>query len=462
MLAKISMRRSITRSFILVFTLAMAISYIFLYMSIYSITLQDQKEVMESAIAFLDTEDLDSQKIKNYLDTTHMRITLIKSDGEVLLDTNPYTKENHLQRQEVLSAIESGSGSAIRYSNTLKDTYLYVARYDSDKDEILRLSMPFDGFVKSIQKLTPFFILTYILGLVIFWLLARKTAKAISAPLKDIEAKTKEAGNSYEPVIMNDYGIKEIQSIASSIEEMDKLIKSSLKNEKKEKEVMQQFFNNASHELKTPLTSIIGYSELISLNADSLDSQALFCVNQIQKESARMHSIVQDLLLISKIEAKETRKKPQPVHVLELLKSIEQSLKPTNTLNCTIHIDCSEDLVVMGIYNYLQAMVSNVISNALKYNRQRGHLYIKAYALKKDFIFICQDNGIGMSEEQRLKMFERFYRADEQHSNTIMGTGLGLTIVKSVVDFYKGKIETESILDKGTKITIVLPNIAEN
>lgn len=217
-------------------------------------------------------------------------------------------------------------------------------------------------------------------------------------------------------------------------------------NEKLKKE----FFQNASHELKTPLTTIVGYSDLISKNIITEKNELDDAMNSINSEAKRMQNIIEDMMALSSIENKldlDTRVELDAKLALEeILKSFDLLLKSKN-----IKVKATLDDVKLNITTQdYDRLVRNLISNAIKYNKENGNILI---TLKKEFLSI-EDTGIGIDQKYFDRIFERFYRVDKSRSKKEGGTGLGLAIVKHICLNYGFKIEIKSEIGKGSKFTI--------
>lgn len=219
--------------------------------------------------------------------------------------------------------------------------------------------------------------------------------------------------------------------------------------------IRQEFSANVSHELKTPLTSILGYAELIKTGmAKSQDIQRFS--EKIYKESQTLIDLIEDIIKISKIDEINLKYDEKRVNLKELLENNISRLEILRKQkNIEFHTEL-ENLKVSGIKNILDETLYNILDNAIKYNTQNGAVHVKLYKEGGETLISIADTGIGIPKESLDRIFERFYRADTSHSGNIKGTGLGLSIVKHAIALHKGKISVESEPSKGTKITIKL------
>ena len=219
----------------------------------------------------------------------------------------------------------------------------------------------------------------------------------------------------------------------------------------------QEFFSNVSHELKTPMTSIRGYSELLQTGMIDDPKVRKQSLDKIQKEVDHMSNLINDILMISRLENKDIEVIQHPVHLQPIVDDILESLK--------VEIDKKEIQVACDLtpqtylanHQHMQQLMNNLINNAVKYNKNQGDLKIKSYILDQDYIIEVSDTGRGISLIDQGRVFERFFRCDPGRDKETGGTGLGLAIVKHIVQYYKGTIHLESELDKGTTFKVVLP-----
>lgn len=214
-------------------------------------------------------------------------------------------------------------------------------------------------------------------------------------------------------------------------------------------EEKRDFFQNASHELKSPLTSIIGYQQMICDNIVDSKDQIINYSSKTLKEAKRMNNIIIDMLNLSSIE-QNYQKKQDIVKVdkalIEILDSLEDCIKARNISVITNIAKCE----TVGDAKLIDELIRNLIDNAIKYNVDNGKIMI---TLNTSTLTI-EDTGIGISKEYQSRVFERFYRVDKGHSKEIGGTGLGLAIVKHICEIYQYELKLESTIGKGTKITI--------
>ena len=220
----------------------------------------------------------------------------------------------------------------------------------------------------------------------------------------------------------------------------------------------QEFFANASHELKTPLTAIAGYSEILTMGK-ATPKQVEKCSNEIQSNAIRMKLLIDEMLQLSKMDAQTADLEKEEISLRNLSEEIVNELKVIAQKR-NIKLTIEGDATIQGNSNELIMLIKNLVSNAIKYNKDGG--FVKVILKDKDEYanLIVKDNGIGISKEHIDKIFERFYRVDESRTSTASGessTGLGLSIVKQVVDDHKGKIEVKSKIGEGSEFIVTFP-----
>ncbi len=222
----------------------------------------------------------------------------------------------------------------------------------------------------------------------------------------------------------------------------------------------REFSANVSHELKTPLTSISGYAEIIQTGIAKSEDICRFA-GKIYDESKRLLHLVNDIIQLSELDEKGMSEKKSPCALKPIIQSVVDKLSDHAT-KASVKIYCQlDDLKILGIDHLLYEMFYNIIENAIKYNKENGEVYIKLQE-QGDFIsFSCKDNGIGIPFDMQERVFERFYRVDKSHSKEIGGTGLGLSIVKHGANIHHATIQLDSILSKGTKLTLHFPKYNE-
>jgi two-component system phosphate regulon sensor histidine kinase PhoR len=223
--------------------------------------------------------------------------------------------------------------------------------------------------------------------------------------------------------------------------------------------IRRDFVANVSHELRTPLTTIKGYAETLLEGALKEEVASQF-VQVIKRHSDRLEKIVEDLLVLSKIESKEFQLKMESLSVAELIGDVLDFIKePLNRKKISVSVgEIPPALSVYGDRQYLEQVLTNILDNATKYGREGGTIAISAAERNQREVEISvKDDGIGIPKEDLLRVFERFYRVDKGRSHELGGTGLGLSIVKHIVQAHGGRVWVESQLGEGSTFYVRLP-----
>lgn len=219
----------------------------------------------------------------------------------------------------------------------------------------------------------------------------------------------------------------------------------------------QEFFSNVSHELKTPMTSIRGYSELLETGVINDEQAAKKALDKIHTEVDNMSNLINDILMISRLENKDVDVIKHPVHIEPLVNEIIDTMQvEIDKRNLTVYKDIN-DIIYLSNHQHMHQLLSNLITNAIKYNKKDGSITIKAYEAEHNIVIEVSDTGRGISKIDQGRVFERFFRCDEGRDKETGGTGLGLAIVKHIVHYYQGNIVLTSKLDEGTTFKIILP-----
>jgi two-component system phosphate regulon sensor histidine kinase PhoR len=225
----------------------------------------------------------------------------------------------------------------------------------------------------------------------------------------------------------------------------------------KVEEIRRDFAANVSHELKTPLTTIKGFGEMLSAGIITDRSDISRYGSTICREAERLILLINDIIRLSEIEEAGSIKEKTPVDLLECVEEAKNVLqKIAAEKGVSIEID-GESAVVSGNKSYLNELVLNLADNAIKYNNVDGHVWISVKNFDSKALLVVKDDGIGISKEHQERIFERFYRVDKSRSKQTGGTGLGLSIVKHIVNFHNGTISLKSEEGMGTEITVSLP-----
>lgn len=463
------MKKAIFKRFIVILSLALILSGSIFSMVISNILLDKTEKDMLYSIRIADHAMDYSSNVKLQLDSfkrvegnEDTRFTVIDLNGRVIADSDvadSSTMQNHLNREEVKEALRSGVGYAIRRSATLKESMLYVAALSSDKKYIIRMAVPLSGMVEYIGVLIPAVIASIGITLIISMILANRFARSVTKPLKEIAEEMLKLKDKNPEFCFKNYEYEEMNVIADTTKQMSMAVKESIRQIEFERMIRQEFFSNASHELKTPLTSVRGYVELLENDMATNEKMKKEFLARIKSETDNMTNLINDILMISRLETKEAEVVISDIRIGPLVKEVCSSLQQmAKEYQVHLSLNC-RPLSMTANVGQLRALFSNLIVNAIKYNKPDGKVNVTVTSEGKDIIIIVEDTGVGIPEESRQRVFERFYRVDKGRSKKVGGTGLGLSIVKHIVGYYNGSIELESKVMEGSKFTVRLPMI---
>lgn len=461
------MRKRILRDYVLVVTAALLCGFLIFYLVVSNIMMESTRRDLEyvlQTIRSIPVENLVEQKddLSDSLRGDDSRLTIIDEDGTVLLDSDVRgDMENHLEREEVQMALSSadGMGYAVRDSTTMNMRMMYVALYSKEQHAVYRMAIPYQGLDSYAMTLLPVAAISFAVALLIAIILSRKSARSVTRPLREIGRTIRESQKEGTTLKFRTFEYDELNEIASTIEQMENEINHYLKKLKSEKKIRQEFFDNASHELKTPLTSIRGYGELLRSGVVNDPKQAQECVDRILKETTHMTALITDILMISRLEGNDVVEKKTDIALRPAVEELCKSFTPmANEHRVMLEMQC-ETLCVHMSQKHVEQLIGNLISNAIKYNHEGGTVDVLIRRQENLLVITVEDSGIGISKEDEKHIFERFYRVDKGRSRKIGGTGLGLSIVKHIALYYHGKIDLFSRENIGTTITITLPDV---
>lgn len=375
------------------------------------------------------------------------RITLIDENGKVLYDSkSPSSRlENHAEREEVVEAMETGRGDSARTSSTLH-TYSYYYALRLSDGCVLRVGAEIESFLADFQNSLPAMVVVLVLILVISALVSRFLTKSVVSQMEKMIWHMDE---------VNDRLPKEMLPLAQAIR--------SYQEKKEEGEKWrQQFTANVTHELKTPLTSISGYAEMLKSGMVQPEDIKTFA-GKIHKETGRLITLINDILELSRLDEPGNIGPMEPVDLTRLARDTAEMLSmKAEQFQVQIHLTGgTESVYVLGNKTMLEEVVYNLCDNAIRYNLPGGYVQIETFLTGNRPTLVVKDNGIGISLEDQERIFERFYRVDKSRSKDTGGTGLGLAIVKHVVMRHNGRISVESKIGGPTRIQVIFPSVEE-
>ena len=368
----------------------------------------------------------------------NVRITLIDTDGTVAFDTNASIGEldNHGRRPEIQEALQNGEGEIMRRSATMKKTAFYFA-LRLDNGQVLRVAKEAGNVWSMLSALAlPLGVMSIALILVSV-LLTHFLTSSILAPIEHMASHIDD---------------EEVEVTYRELEPFMETIRKQHEDIVKSSQMRQEFTANVSHELKTPLTAISGYAELIAAGMTTGDDTIRFA-GEISKSSNRLLTLINDILRLSELDA-STEVPMEEIDLYELAeKCVNMMQINAEKQNVTLMLT-GKPTKMQANREMMEELLYNLVSNAIRYNRPYGNVVVSVSREDDHVNLTVEDTGIGISQADQERVFERFYRVDKSRSKSTGGTGLGLAIVKHVVQCHGARLNMKSQLGSGTRIEI--------
>lgn len=435
------LKKKIQNSMILVVLTSLILTYGTMIFVVYYQTMEILKDEIQQEADYIEAavgisgvsylEDMDAVR-------ENTRVTLIDASGEVLYDSGKQEEhlENHLDRPEIQEALKTGNGHDVRRSETLdQDMFYYAVRLDNGT--VLRVSKNMETVFSTAMSILPMMGVVACCMVIFALLLAKwQTAKLIY-PINHL--------NLAEPLENDMY--EELTPLLQSIDKQNRE-KDAVANMRKE------FSANVSHELKTPLTSISGYAEIMKDGLVRPEDMKTFS-ERIYNEASRLITLVEDIMKLSKLDEGAVELEKEEVDFYMLTREICSRLAPQAEKRHVRVEVTGEPVHYLGVRQVLDEMLYNMIENAIKYNKEGGLVSVWVGNTLQGIKIIVRDTGIGIPKEEQERIFERFYRVDKSHSKATGGTGLGLSIVKHGALMHGAKIDVDSEVNKGTKMELI-------
>lgn len=369
-----------------------------------------------------------------------LRITLIGAEGEVLYESllNKDEMDNHNERPEIIEAREKGEGEAIRYSATSgTHTFYYAERLQNGN--VLRIGR---DSVSVNRIMVNTLVIVLVIALCILFVcmgISHYLTKKLVEPIEKLATNIMlvDENNVYE----------EIRPFVNTIKEQHVNIINNA-------QLRQEFTANVSHELKTPLTAISGYAELIGNGMTGKEDTIRFS-NEIHSNANRLLSLINDIIKLSELDEADHQMEMERIDLYKLAENCVQMMQVTaekQGIRLTLQ---GESAMTMANKGLMDEVFYNLCSNAIRYNKPGGSVTVTVGTKDERPFLSVADTGIGIPKECQERVFERFYRVDKSRSKSTGGTGLGLAIVKHIVAQHNAALHLDSELGEGTTIEIV-------
>jgi signal transduction histidine kinase len=406
-------------------------------------------------------------KIHMLAEMSDIRISLIDEKGKVIFDSDVErakigSLENHLSRSEILDAQKNGTGTSKRFSNTIQKMMIYYAQYFENPLNVggykgikyIRTSTPILTFSRLGSELKFILAISGLLSLLIIFITSLKISEWVSKPLRDLKDFALDLKNG---IYKNRYPIKHKDEIGILAETMNQLAE-KIEAEKSEVErlegIKREFLTNMTHELRTPLFVIESSLETLQ-DMDHSDINILKeFIDKASNQTKRLHQVVDNLILISKLRSGEQQPSLRLFKINELAKKTYEKYSEEATRKKIIfefRCDLSDDVKILGDRQLLSYAIDNLMDNALKFTGDGGKVEMSLEESNNFISFIVSDTGKGLSNSDLKNITEYFYRPDKDHNTKSGGAGLGLAIVKQIIKLHEGTLIIQSELSKGSK-----------
>lgn len=436
------MKKKINAKFMLIAAIAIvvtAVCSIFFFYNILEGQIFDDLKANAHVISLMDREEFSSE-IDYSLADDGLRITLINRDGTVVYDSlwDETVMENHGDRPEIAAAFETGEGRNVRRSDTSsRHTFYYAMK--TDDGGVLRIGKVSDSIYHLMMNMAGLII---VVGVGVFGMCAfysRRLTKRLLIPIE------KMARNIV--LVDEDEVYEEIRPFISTIKQQHTDILNHA-------QMRQEFTANVSHELKTPLTAISGYAELIA-NEMTDGEDTVHFANEIHRSAERLQTLINDIIKLSELDDGSLKLEFEAMDLYEMGRNCIAMMEMQARKNEVAMKMSGEHVCVSGNKTLMDELFFNLCSNAVRYNRRGGSVTMFTGMMNGRPFLSVKDTGIGIPADQQERIFERFYRVDKSRSKSTGGTGLGLAIVKHIVAQHDAQIFLISQEGQGTEIKVV-------
>ena len=439
------MKRRILAYFMRMLTVAVALTTVLMTLVTYSMfktrMIEDLSVDAQVIRPLLESDD--AGRVMEELSDA-LRVTVIAQDGTVLYDNRGDAAQmgNHLSRPEVAQALQEGEGRDVRDSQTMKTSTFYYATQLED-GSVLRVAKEASSIWSIYLNALPLILLAMALMIAVSFFAAHLLTDRLVDPIRRLTADMdgEHSAASYP----------ELQPFMRTIRSQHEEILRSA-------DMRVEFTANVSHELKTPLTSISGYAELIESGMAQGDQAQRFA-GEIHKSANRLLTLINDIIKLSQLDSPEHRIEREVVELGRIAEeTVNQLRNSAEKMNVTLIADVKPGWISAD-KGMMEELIYNLCDNAIRYNVRGGSVCVEVRPVCDRVLLVVQDTGIGIGREHQERVFERFYRVDKSRSKATGGTGLGLAIVKHIAAQHDAAIAMESELGSGTTITVSFERI---
>ncbi len=477
---------------VLVFTLVVLAVFGVVATSIYYVAYERDAEAALEEDAMAAAQRLDSaspdegSRILGEQFDGVTRYTLIAEDGTVLFDSaaDASKMDNHADRPEVQQALQTGEATVVRYSETLGTDTVYAA-VALDDGSVLRLAETRHSLLAFLGSLLLPLAVAFVVVALLVLLLSRYLTKRIMEPIDALDFTSPLQNEIYT----------EMDPLLARIDEQQQQLKQQNRELAEASNMRRDFSSNVSHEMKTPLQVISGYSELMKDDVADPADQRKFA-ELIYDEAQSMRLLIDDVLVLSRLDESAFSDDDTPLDVRRIADQVATRLQGfADDRNVSVQVE-GEPARIMGNEALFESMLYNLVDNAIRYNESGGSVLVEVrreltreifanvdcgmtpqqadlirrgaaddappHAAREQVVVCVSDTGAGIPEDLRDKVFERFYRVEKSRSKETGGTGLGLAIVKHAVVYHDGTIRIEGNDPRGSRFVLRFPGLTSD
>ncbi|MGD0772415.1 MAG: ATP-binding protein [Candidatus Solibacter sp.] len=420
------------------------------------------------ALTFGAAETPDAERVRLMARAAGGRITVVRADGKVLVDSEADAAgmENHRTRPELAQAFRGRTGADIRRSVTMGVSFLYVAVPVAGGRSAIRIAFPLAEINRQVSEIRGKILVSTALAFLPAILLAAALARYISRRFATIMSHAGELARGNFRSRLAETDSSEFGQLSQTLNETAENLQQTVAQLQREhaeleklERIRKDFVINVSHELRTPLASIQGYTETLIDGAIEDPDYNMRFLGIIRHNAERLARLTEDLLTLSRVEQRRQKFEFEIHPANALIHDAFEMMRPIAEKSRIQLLEerAPEDAVVCCDSEAVSQILSNLMENAIKYTPAGGRISVGA--LPKDAMveFFVRDTGIGIPEEDLPRLFERFYRVDKARSRELGGTGLGLAIVKHLVAAHNGLMRVESRVHEGSTFAFTLP-----
>lgn len=395
-------------------------------------------------------ENFSSDRVEEFVDTVSFRqgvfVYVVRDDGTIIAGNDRFarSRNRNMSTRSIPIRKENVGKAYIETSGFMHmRSVAYLTQAPNNSGIYLYIVTPLERVDNTTQVLQEQLIIVTIISILISLVLAYFMARKLSKPIYDIteSAKILEMGN---------YDVKLQQSGYKEINELSLALVNAAEALSKSDELRRDLIANVSHDLRTPLTIIKSYAEMIrDLSGDDKDKRTAH-TNVIVDEANRLTLLVNDILDLSKLEAGENMFENKEFSLTDAVVVTIESFKPFVDDGYCMEIDLTDDLYVSGDFQKIKSVIYNLILNSINYTGEDKKIYISLKKVDGKAVFSVKDTGSGISKEEIPKVWERYYRASNSHKRAIIGSGIGLSIVKTILLAHNAEYGVESEIGKGS------------